>query len=360
VTATNNDFALATDGACGPAACALPQRPSARQRRSIVSGGRRGPGFKLPSKTFYRLASALWLGCLAGGPIAAQSCDGNWIALGANERRCLKPGAGERFQDCADCPELVVVPAGSFVMGSAGNEPERSAEREEEVRVTFSKPFAVGAFAVTRREFAVFVAATGYELDPGCYVWTGTTWQERSQVSWQQPGFASDDRQPVTCVDLKAAKAYAGWLSARTGKVYRLPSESEREYVTRAGTDTPFWWGTAITTDMANYNGTVQSVLGRPGLWRQTPVRVDAFQPNRWGLYNVHGNVWDWTEDCWNESNAGNPGDGSVRTSGDCTWRVARGGAWNYGPTYLRSAFRYWNLPDNRSGVQGFRVVREL
>jgi formylglycine-generating enzyme required for sulfatase activity len=288
------------------------------------------------------------------GPSLAQVCDGVLISVGAGETRCMQPGAGERFRDCADCPEMVVVPAGTFTMGSPANEPERDAEREDQVQVRFARPFAIGAFAVTRGEFAAFVAATGYTLDEGCWFWTGTTWEERSDRSWQSPGFAQDERHPVTCVDLKAAKAYAAWLSARTGKTYRLPSETEREYVTRAGTVTPFWLGASPSTDAANYDG-------RPaGAWRQTTVRVDSFRPNAWGLYNVHGNVWDWTDDCWNESNAGNPGDGSARTTGDCTWRVARGGAWNYSPKFLRSAFRYWNLPHNRSGVQGMRVVRAL
>ena len=226
--------------------------------------------------------------------------------------------------------------------------------------VTIAKPFAIGAFAVKRGEFAAFVAATNYAVDQGCYFWTGTTWEERSDKSWRSPGFAQDDHHPVTCVDLKAAKAYAAWLSNKTGKVYRLPSETEREYITRAGTATPFWSGQSIATDGANYNGTVPSAMGPRGEWRQATVRADSFRPNPWGLFNVHGNVWDWTDDCWNESNAGNPGDGSVRTTGDCSWRVARGGAWNYAPTYLRSAYRYWNLPDNRSGVQGFRLVRDL
>ena len=101
-------------------------------------------------------------------------------------------------------------------------------------------------------------------------------------------------------------------------------------------------------------------MLSLMGEWRQRTMRVDSFGPNPWGLYNVHGNVWDWTDDCWNETNAGNPGDGGVRTTEECTWRVARGGAWNYSPNYLRAAFRYWNLPHNRSGVQGFRVARTL
>jgi formylglycine-generating enzyme required for sulfatase activity len=315
---------------------------------------------KRGSKRSTRLAMVLLIGLLSPSPSTAQQCDGVELAIATNERRCLRPGGGERFKDCANCPEMVVVPAGAFVMGSPPTELEREVDRENQVLVTIAKPFAIGAFAVTRGEFAAFVAATNYALDQGCYFWTGTTWEERSDRSWRFPGFPQDDRHPVTCVDLKAAKAYASWVSGKTGKRYRLPSETEREYVSRAGTDTPFWSGYSISTDAANYNGTISSVLGPSGEWRQMTVRVDSFRPNPWGLYNVHGNVWDWTDDCWNESNAGNPRDGSARTTGDCAWRVARGGAWNYGPTYLRSAYRYWNLPHNRSGVQSFRIARSL
>jgi formylglycine-generating enzyme required for sulfatase activity len=297
---------------------------------------------------------------LAGGSAASERCEGVLVGVEPGVSRCIQPGAGERFKDCRDCPEMVVVPAGQFTMGSPPDEPERQGDREDPVRVTIAKPFAIGAFAVTRGEFAAFVAATGYEVDERCWFWTGSTWEERADRSWRAPGFAQDDRHPVTCVDLKTAKAYVAWLSEKTGKNYRLPSETEREYATRAGTTTPFSWGTTISTDQANYNGTTGYAQGPTGVWRQATVRVDSFEPNPWGLYNVHGNVWDWTDDCWNERNAGNPGDGSARTTGDCTWRVARGGAWNYGPDNLRSAYRYWNLPDNRSGVQGMRVVREL
>jgi formylglycine-generating enzyme required for sulfatase activity len=308
----------------------------------------------------HRLAAMGLVAVLAACPGTAQPCDGIVITVGAHERRCIQPGSGERFKDCADCPEMVVVPTGSFTMGSPRDEPEREADREDQVHVSIPKPFAVGTFSVTRGEFAAFVAATGYKVDEGCWFWTGTTWQERPDTSWQAPGFAQDDRHPVTCVDLNAAKDYAAWLSARTGKTYRLPSETEREYVTRAGTNTPFWWGRSISTDMANYNGHLRYEHGPKGVWRQMTMRVDSFRPNPWGLFNVHGNVWDWTDDCWNESNAGNPRDGTVRLSGDCTWRVVRGGAWNYAPTYLRAAYRYWNLPSNRNSVQGFRVARNL
>jgi formylglycine-generating enzyme required for sulfatase activity len=307
-----------------------------------------------------RLAMAMLIGLLSAGPSAAQHCDGVALTIATSERRCLRPGSGERFKDCAECPEMVIVPAGAFIMGSPPTELEREGGRENQVLVRIARPFAIGAFAVTRGEFAAFVAATNYVVDEGCYFWTGKTWEERLDRSWRSPGFPQDDRHPVTCVDLKAAKAYTSWLSGKTGRAYRLPSETEREYAARAGTDAPFSLGSSVSTDAANYNGTVPSALGPRGEWRQETVRVDSFSPNPWGLYNVHGNVWDWTDDCWNEGNSGNPGDGSARTTGDCAWRVARGGAWNYGPTYLRSAYRYWNLPHNRSGVQGFRIARGL
>jgi formylglycine-generating enzyme required for sulfatase activity len=256
---------------------------------------------------------------------------------------------------------MVVVPPGSFTMGSPPHEPGRAREREDQVRVSVAAPFAVGAFAVTRGEFAAFVAATGHRPDGGCYFWTGTTWEERPDRSWQRVNFPQDDRHPALCVNLHDARAYVSWLSRTTGRTYRLLSEAEREYVTRAGATTPFWWGASITTEEANYDGrTVLAPGGRTGEWRQQTVPVDSFRPNPWGLYGVHGNVWDWTDDCWNEANAGNPGDGRPRLTGDCTWRVVRGGAWNYPPGDLRAGHRYWNLPDNRSTVQGVRVARML
>lgn len=291
---------------------------------------------------------------------AAQTCDALTLDTAMGETRCLHPGRGEQFKDCEDCPAMVAVPAGRFIMGSLASEPKREAAREDQVPVTIARPFAIGAFAVTRGEFASFVAATGHQPAPGCYFWTGKSWEGRADRSWQTPGIPQDDRHPVVCVDVGDAKAYAAWLTAKTGKTYRLPSEAEREYSTRAGTATPYWWGPSITTDRANYDGRMISKRKTRGVWRQRTVPVESFSPNPWGLFNVHGNVWDWTDECWNEKNQGNPADGSARAGGDCRWRVVRGGAWNYGPTYLRSAYRYWNEPKNRSSVQGFRVVRVL
>ena len=145
-----------------------------------------------------------------------------------------------------------------------------------------------------------------------------------------------------------------------TGKNYRLLSEAEREYVARAGSVTPFWWGSTISTEQANYNGNITHGGGARGEWRKATVAVDRFSANPWGLYNVHGNVWEWTEDCWHEKNAGNPGDGTPRTSGDCSLRVVRGASFNNFPHTLRSARREREPAGSRVDAVGFRVMRAL
>jgi formylglycine-generating enzyme required for sulfatase activity len=247
-------------------------------------------------------------------------------------------GPGQVFRDCPGCPEMVVVPAGSFTIGSPSNEPERR-DNEGQLPVTIRKPFAVGRFAVTRGEFAAFVTATGQQrTEGGCLASTGSEWKGQVDRNWRSPGFTQTDRHPVVCVSWNDAKAYVAWLSSTTGKAYRLLSETEREYVARAGTTTPFWWGSSITPSQANYDGTLEPYTGggSKGEYRKATVAVDTFAANAWGLYNVHGNVWEWTEDCWNERNAGNPGNADA--SGYCD-RPLRGGAWDSDPGLLRSAY---------------------
>jgi formylglycine-generating enzyme required for sulfatase activity len=256
---------------------------------------------------------------------------------------------------------MVLAPAGRFTMGSPKYEPERF-DSEDEISVTIGRAFAVGRFAVTRGEFAAFVAATGYDTGAGCTAWTGDDWKLQDDKSWRSVGFTQTDRHPAVCVNWYDAEAYAAWLSKTTNKTYRLLSESEREYVTRAGTTTPFWWGLGITPAQANYNGTAEPYRGggSKGVWRKATVAVDSFEPNPWGLYNVHGNVLEWTEDCWNERNAGNPGDGSARASSDCSFRVLRGGCWIESPGRLRSVYRFRYRPDGRISIGGVRVARTL
>jgi formylglycine-generating enzyme required for sulfatase activity len=164
----------------------------------------------------------------------------------------------------------------------------------------------------------------------------------------------------VINVSWNDARAFVAWLSRRTGKDYRLLSEAEAEYVTRAGTKTPFWWGASITTNQANYNGSFRYGGGATGVNRGRTVPVDQFEANPWGLYQVHGNVWEWVEDCYHDSYDGAPADGAAWTSGDCNSQVLRGGAWNLSPRYLRATTRGGVAAPFRSSNYGFRVAKTL
>jgi Sulfatase-modifying factor enzyme 1 len=198
---------------------------------------------------------------------------------------------------------------------ASSTRPDRDPDGEAQVGVTITRPFAVGKFAVTFAEWDACVAGggcKGYRPD---------------DQGWGR------DRRPVINVSWNNAKFYIDWLNAKTGKTYRLLSEAEREYVTRAGTTTPFWWGAGITPKQANYNGSGEPYGDRTKAeYLGQTVPVDSFEANPWGLFNVHGNVWEWTEDCMgDQGNQGNPGNGSART-GDCGVRVARGGSWYFPP----------------------------
>ncbi|MDX2158727.1 MAG: SUMF1/EgtB/PvdO family nonheme iron enzyme [Hyphomicrobiaceae bacterium] len=277
----------------------------------------------------------------------------------------FKPGAGktEWFKDHAHGPEMVVVPTGSFTMGSPESEPEREpwlkGSESPQRQITFRKPFAVGRHAVTRGQFAAFFNNTGYKTEGGAFGWTGTEWKHDPKYSWRNPGFAQDDSHPVVCVNWDDAKAYVQWLSEQTGTPYKLLSEAEWEYVTRAGTTTPFWWGSAITPKQANYDGNfTYAGGGSKGEYRQATAPAGSFDANPWGLFNVHGNVWEWCEDVWHDSLNGIPEDGAPRMEGDPSRRVLRGGSWGSIPQYLRSAYRGGSSSGDRGNGIGFRVGR--
>jgi formylglycine-generating enzyme required for sulfatase activity len=246
---------------------------------------------------------------------------------------------GESFKDCTNCPEMVVVPAGSFTMGSPEEEPQRNSHESPQRRVTFEKPFSVGRFAVTFTEWDACVDAGGC----GGY--------RPSDEGWGR-----GDR-PVINLSWNDAEAYVRWLSKKTGKEYRLLSEAEREYVTRAGTTTPFWWGSSISTRQANYNGNYTYNGSQTGEYRGMTLPVKSFEPNPWGLYQVHGNVSEWVEDCYSDYHNA-PSDGSAWKTGNCPYRMLRGGSWGSGPQYLRAAYRDISVaPDKRIGNFGFRVA---
>lgn len=270
--------------------------------------------------------------CVSACPALAQ----NAVPLSAEKERALKPK--ETFQECDKCPKMMVAPAGSFTMGSPASEPGRYDTEGPLHTVTIARQFAVGQFEATFDEWDACVA------DGGC-----------NGYSPPDQGWGRG-RRPVIGVSWIDAKAYVAWLSKKTGKPYRLLSEAEWEYVARAGTTTPFWWGNSISTSQANYYGE----NGTTGEFRGRTAPVDAFAPNPWGLYQVSGNAAEWTEDCYHRTYSGAPTDGSAWTSGDCTYRVVRGGAYYTVQTRaLRSASRSVWKPDSRF-LDGFRVARTL
>jgi len=224
--------------------------------------------------------------------------------------------------------------------------------------------FAVGVHEVTVSEFGRFVEGTGHSTGGSCRVFTGGQWELRNGFGWRNPGFGQGGGHPVVCVSWDDARAYAEWLSRSTGRRYRLLSESEWEYVARAGTVTARWWGEGESGQCVRANG---ADAGAGLSWgvgcidgHSRTAPVGSYGANAWGLHDVLGNVWEWTADCWNVSYAGAPADGSAWEYGSCSLRVLRGGAWVSEPGYLRSAYRVRYNSGSRYSVVGFRVARTL
>jgi formylglycine-generating enzyme required for sulfatase activity len=238
----------------------------------------------------------------------------------ARARTARAAGVVLAFRDCAQCPDLVAVPAGSTRLASGRN-------------VAIATPFAVGKFEVTFAEWDACVAQGGCSHRPDDRGW-------------------GRGRQPVMNVSWDDAQQYIAWLSRKTGKSYRLLSEAEWEYAAQVGSGRE----AAVTrgANQANCDGCGSGWDGR----QTTPV--GSFAANAFGLHDMLGNVWEWTADCWNPSHAGAPADGSARTSGDCSFRVLRGGSWRSDPEDTRSAYRGWFFTDYRGDDSGFRVARTL
>ena len=268
-------------------------------------------------------------------------------ALAAVSKPRWEPG--KKFRDCAGCPELVVVSSRSYEMGSPSGEEGRYADEGPQHRVRISESFAVGVFEVTRGEWGRFVVATGHSAGDSCVTYEGGEWGERSGRSWRAPGYGQGDGHPVVCVSSEDARAYVGWLSGETGEEYRLLSESEWEYVARAGTRTSRYWGDGESGQCRYANGADWSLKRRYNDWKWSVATCDdghahtapvgSFGANGFGLHDVMGNVWEWVEDCWHDSYRGAPSDGRAWTiGGDCDFRVLRGGSWLNGAGLLRSA----------------------
>jgi len=250
------------------------------------------------------------------------------------------------FRECDMCPVMAVVPAGSNVIGSPNDESGRSSTEGPQQPVAFRAAFAVGRSEVSFEEYLACIAEGGCNPDrPGDYGW----------------GYG---KQPAINVSWNDAQRYVEWLSKKTRAPYRLLSEAEWEYAARGCAkvceSTPFWFGSEISKARVNYDWRY-AYLGSPKAQaRRRTVPIDAAEPNPFGLLHVHGNVSEWVEDCWNETLAGLPRNGSPRTTGDCSRRVLRGGSWSDEPKDVRSAKRAWEVASERRAQIGFRVARAL
>ena len=271
------------------------------------------------------------------------------------------------FRDCDTCPEMVVIPAGTFRMGSLASEDGRYDDEGPQHRVAVSS-FALGRYEVTRSEYAEFVTATSRGSGDRCFEqWTG---RQNTARSWRAPGFVQGGRHPVVCVSWHDAQAYAVWLSEETGESYRLPSESEWEYAARAGTTTSRYWGNSPSSQCGYANGADAAAKSRFSGWTVAgcddgaiwTASAGSYGVNDLGLFDMLGNVLEWVEDCWHEDYREGPTDGRAWTvGGDCGRRGLRGGSWIDPPRNLRSAgFRDWSPPSGRGVDAGFRVARTL
>ena len=263
------------------------------------------------------------------GEVCGHAAEARRLRAEAEERERFL--AGKKFRDCPECPEMVVVPEGSFEMGSPESEEGRGDSEGPVHEVTMARPFAVGVYEVTFGEWDACVS------DGGC--------------GGYRPGDDGWGRgvRPVINVSWVDAQGYVRWLSRKTGEEYRLLSESEWEYVARAETTGPYHFGSSLSPSQANY-----------GWNRGGTVPVGSYSANGFGLHDVHGNVFEWVEDCWNGSYRGAPVDGSAWESGDCSRRVLRGGSRGGQPRSLRSAYRGWYSTGIRYNDAGFRVARTL
>lgn len=279
------------------------------------------------------------------------------------------PAPGTLIQDCADCPELVAVPAGEFTMGSGPKDKMRELDEEPAHRVRVPASIAVGKFEITRGQYAAFVKETNRESKPGCHSTRGGFFHKNPKATWQSPGFEQKNEEPVVCVSWNDAQAYVAWLSKKSLKPYRLLNEAEWEFAARAGTTGRHHWADGEDSAICRYASVADSSYksvapGAPlfpcsdGFAYTSPV--GRFPANSFGLHDMLGNVWEWVEDCWNEGYTGAPDIAVPRVTGACNERVFRGGAWNSTPTTLRSAYRDRDSKDEHHDNLGFRVARSL
>jgi formylglycine-generating enzyme required for sulfatase activity len=299
--------------------------------------------------------------------------------------------AGTAYRACDNCPEMIVVPAGSFLMGSPASEEGRSEAERPQHKVTLAKAFAMGKHEVTRSQFRAFVDATGYltqaeeEADRGCLTLDvrddgNGNWGWSANQNWRNATLygleQGSDAHPVLCVSRQDALAYITWFNEThlrpDERAYRLPTEAEWEYAARAGSSTTYSHGTDVTAMCRYGNIGDQTALPKGHAWPEWvacddgyvfTAPVGSFQANAFGLHDMHGNVWEWTEDCWHDNYIDAPVNGEAweeENGGDCANRVARGGSWYFHRGDLRVAFRFINNPAMRYSLMGFRLAQDL
>jgi formylglycine-generating enzyme len=270
------------------------------------------------------------------------------------------------FRDCPTCPGLTVLPAGRFKQGSAGTDSGSSSFDKPLHWVVIGRPFAMSTSAVTLDEFREFITASGRDMQ-GCDVYDGA-WKHQPESSWENPGFVQTGSHPVICTSWDDARAYAAWLSAKTGHRYRLPSASEWEYAARAGGEADHPWNGDGSGACASANVADQSAARRFPGWTVFgcddgyiyTAPVGSFKASAFGLNDMLGNVFQWTEDCWHEDYKGAPIDGSARTDGDCSEHELRGGSWFTTPAFVRAGYRNHFAANYRTSSVGIRLVRDL
>jgi formylglycine-generating enzyme required for sulfatase activity len=251
------------------------------------------------------------------------------------------------FKDCDDCPEMVHIPKGQFMMGSPDTERHHQPDESPQHLVHINRSLSVGKFEVTVQQYQAFLKATGHDAGKACSVWNGKRFLPKAGHDVSDPGFAQSGKHPATCVSWRDAKAYVTWLSGKTGFDYRLLSEAEWEYTARAGVTAAYGSGVAPDRNTSNFAST-------------SPEAVGQYAANAFDLHDMQGNVWEWTEDCYHKTYDTTPNDGSAAASKPGCTRMYRGGGWFNQDKDLRFATRGGNSADLRVNIFGLRVAREM
>ena len=302
-----------------------------------------------------------------GAPAAIVAASGS---LGAGKGQISddlqKFGAGTVFRDCADCPEMVVIPPGRFEMGLSDTRKVRRPSEGPLREVTIPGTFAVGRSEVTWAQYARFARETNRSSGNGCATFTANRFKVNPQANWTSPGFQQTENDPVVCVSWQDAKAYADWLGNKTGRNYRLLTEAEWEYVARAGSKGDHFWG-ENPSDACRF-ANVADATGRNALGLEAPFDcrdrftntspTTSFQPNPFGVHDLFGNAEEWVLDCWSDNYRNAPALGVANTVGDCDRRVVRGGSWFDGTETIRASARNEDALNVRFSTRGFRIAR--